>query len=70
MLLTAELFIELYKQTKKSGKRSLEQQTLQEHNLSEKEWNSYVNFVDDLELNEQGIRIIFDEIRNGHMEIN
>ena len=69
MLLSAELFIELYKQSKKSGSEKIAQETLKDYNLSQEEWKSYYDFIDDLDLNDDGIRIMVDEINNGHMKI-
>lgn len=70
MLLSAELFIELYKQSKKNGSGDQPpQDTLQRHNLSPEQWTNYVDFIDDLDLNEDGIRIMVDEINNGHMKL-
>ena len=69
MLLSAELFIELYKQSKKSGSKKIPQETLKDYNLSLEEWKTYYDFIDDLDLNEDGIRIMVDEINNGHMKL-
>ena len=69
MLLSAELFIELYKQRKKSGSGNIASETLTDYNLSKDQLNNYFEFVDDLDLNEDGIRIMVDEINNGHMKL-
>ena len=69
MLLTADIFIHLYKQAKKTGSQIPNRETLENYDLSEEQWTNYVNFIDDLDLNEEGIRIVFDEIRNGHMKL-
>ena len=69
MLPSAELFIELYKQSKKNGAVDPPQETLQKHNLSPEQWTNYVDFIDDLDLNEDGIRILVNEINNGHMKL-
>jgi hypothetical protein len=69
MLPSAELFIELYKQSKKNGSSEPLQDTLQQHNLSPEQWTNYVDFIDDLDLNEDGIRIMVDEINKGHMKL-
>ena len=69
MLLSAELFIELYKQSKKSGSKKIPQETLKDYNLSPEQWKHYYEFIDDLDLNEDGIRIMVDEINNGHMKL-
>jgi len=69
MLLSAELFIELYRQSKKSGNSKPVQDALQKHHLSTEQWNNYVNFIDDLDLNEDGIRIMVDELNSGQMKL-
>ena len=69
MLLSAELFIELYKQRKKSGSGNIPRETLTDYNLSTDQLNNYFEFVDDLDLNEDGIRIMVDEINSGHMKL-
>ena len=69
MLLSAELFIELYKQRKKSGSKEVTRKTLSDYNLSKDQLNNYFDFVDDLDLNEDGIRIMVDEINSGHMNL-
>jgi hypothetical protein len=69
MLLSAELFIELYKQRKKSGSKEVTRKTLSDYNLSKDQLNNYFDFVDDLDLNEDGIKIMIDEINSGHMNL-
>ena len=69
MLLSAELFIELYRQSKKNGSNKPVQEALQKHNLSSEQWNNYVSFIDDLDLNEDGIRIMVDELNSGQMKL-
>ena len=69
MLLSAELFIELYRQSKKSHSGNTIQEALQEHDLTPEQWNNYVTFIDDLDLNEDGIRIMVDELNSGQMKL-
>ena len=69
MLLSAELFIELYRQSKKSGSSKPVQEVLQKHDVSQEQWNNYVSFVDDLDLNDDGIRIMVDELNSGQMKL-
>ena len=45
------------------------QETLQKHNVSQEQWNSYVSFIDDLDLNEDGIRIMVEELNSGQMKL-
>jgi len=61
MLLTVELFIELYKRSKRSGSKKLNKDTYQKYNLSEEKWIKYVDLIEDLDLDENGIRIVYDE---------
>jgi hypothetical protein len=70
MLLTAELFIELYKKSKRTGTKTLNKSTLDKYNLSEEKWNRYVDFIEDLDLDENGIRIVYDEFFNGKKGLN
>ena len=69
MLLSAELFIELYRQSKNNDAGKPIQETLQKHNLTSEQWNNYMRFIDDLDLNEDGIRIMVDELNSGHMKL-
>lgn len=69
MLLSAELLIELYRQSKNSGSEKPVQEALQKNNLSREQWNSYFSFIDDLDLNEDGIRIMVDELNSGHLKL-
>ena len=69
MLLSAELFIELYRQSKKNASSKPVQEALQQHNVSTEQWNNYVSFIDDLDLNEDGIRIMVDELNSGKMKL-
>ena len=69
MLLSAELFIELYRQSKNSGSSKPVQEALQKHNVTYEQWNNYVKFIDDLDLNEDGIRIMVDELNSGQMKL-
>jgi hypothetical protein len=65
MLLTVDLFIELYKRSKKSGTRELTEDTYRKYNLSEEKWIKYVELIEDLDLDENGIRIVYDEFFRG-----
>jgi len=69
MLLSAELFIKIYKHSKKSVSNKPPQETLHRNNLSTEQWTNYVDFIDDLDLNEDCIRIMVDELNNGHMKL-
>ena len=70
MLLTAELFIELYKNSQRTGTKTLNKSTLDKYNLSEEKWTRYVDFIEDLDLDENGIRIVYDEFFSGKKELN
>ena len=70
MLLTAELFIELYKKSQRTGTKTLNKSTLDKYHLSEEKWTRYVDFIEDLDLDENGIRIVYDEFFSGKKELN
>ena len=65
MLLTVELFIELYKSSKRNGTKKLNKDTYRKYNLSEEKWIKYVELIEDLDLDENGIRIVYDEFFSG-----
>ena len=65
MLLTAELFIELYRNSKRNGTKRLNQDTYRKYNLSEEKWIKYIELIEDLDLDENGIRIVYDEFFSG-----
>jgi len=69
MVLTVEDFIGLYKKLKKGGSKNISKKQLKEYEISEEQLLSYANFIDDLELNEDGIRVMFKEIQNGHLKL-
>ena len=69
MVLTFENFIQLYKALKNGGNRHIVEEQLQEYDISREQFLSYVDFIDDLELNEEGIRVMFKEVQSGSMKI-
>jgi hypothetical protein len=44
-----------------SGTRELNKDTYRKYNLSEEKWMKYVDLIEDLDLDENGIRIVYDE---------
>lgn len=59
--------IELYKQTTRSDNFRIDKNLLKKHRFSEMQWVSFVNLVEELDLNEEGMRIMLDEIRAGRV---
>lgn len=57
--------IEMYRQTNKAGKYRIDKKLLKKYNFSETQWQRFMILVDDLELNEIGVRIMLDEIKAG-----
>jgi hypothetical protein len=57
--------IEMYLQTTRGENFRIDKDLLKKHNFSETQWERFLNLVDDLELNEVGVRIILDEIKSG-----
>ena len=69
MVLTVENFIKLYKTLKSGDDRHDVDNQLQKYDISQEQFLSYVNFIDDLDLNEAGIRVMFQEVRSGHLKL-
>ena len=69
MVLTVENFIKLYRTLKKGDSEQVVEKQLQKYDISQEQFHSYVNFIEDLELNEDGIRIMFQEVRSGHLKL-
>ena len=60
-----EELIEMYRQTTRVANFRIDKKLLKKHNFSETQWELFLNLVEDLELNEVGVRIILDEIKSG-----
>jgi hypothetical protein len=60
-----EELLEMYRQTTRVGNFRIDKGVLKRHNFSETQWLRFLNLVEDLELNEVGVRIILDEIKAG-----
>ncbi len=69
MVLTVENFIKLYRTLKKGDDRQVIEKQLQKYDISREQFLNYVNFIDDLDLNEEGIRVMFQEVRSGHLKL-
>jgi ACT domain-containing protein len=69
MVLSVENFIQLYRTLKKGDERKDIEKQLKQYDISREQFLNYVNFVDDLELNEKGIRVMYHEIQNGHLKL-
>jgi hypothetical protein len=69
MVLTVENFIKLYRTLKKGDCEEALEKQLEKYDISQEQFLNYVSFIDDLDLNEDGIRIMFQEVRNGHLKL-
>jgi hypothetical protein len=59
--------IEMYRQTVLVENFRIDKKLLKKHNFSEMQWISFLNLVEELDLNEEGIRIMLDEVRSGRV---
>jgi hypothetical protein len=59
--------LEMYRLTANTDNYRVDKKLLKKHKFSEMQWISFLNLVEELELNEVGIRIILDEIRAGRV---
>ncbi len=59
--------IEMYRQTSQAENFRFDKKLLKKHHFSEMQWASFLNLAEDLDLNEDGIRIMLDEIRAGRV---
>jgi flagellar basal body P-ring protein FlgI len=59
--------IEMYRMTTREENYRIDKKLLKKNNFSEMQWISFLNLVEELELNEVGARIILDEIRSGRV---
>jgi hypothetical protein len=59
--------IEMYRMTIREENYRIDKKLLRKNNFSEMQWISFLNLVEELELNEVGARIILDEIRSGRV---
>ena len=69
MVLTVENFIKLYRTLKKGNDRQVVEKQLQKYDVSREQFHNYVSFIDDLDLNEEGIRVMFQEVRSGTLKL-
>ena len=59
--------IEMYRLTTREENYRIDKKILKKNNFSEMQWISFLNLVEELELNEVGAHIILDEIRSGRV---
>jgi len=59
--------LEMYRQTIKGGNFRADKNLLKRNNFSEMKWISFLNLAEELELNEEGIRILLEEIKSGRV---
>lgn len=69
MVLSVENFIKLYRNLKKGDSGQVIEKQLQKYDISREQFLNYVNFIDDLDLNEEGIRVMFQEVRSGQLKL-
>jgi len=69
MVLTVENFIKLYRTLKKGDSEEVVEKQLAKYDISQEQFLSCVSFIDDLDLNEEGIRIMFQEVQSGHLKL-
>jgi len=62
-----EALLDMFRQTIDTENYRIDQQLLRENNFSESQWHNFIDLVNDLDLNEVGIRIMIDEIRSGRV---
>ena len=57
----------MYRQTISGENFQTDKRLLKKNNLTEMKWISFLNLVEELELNEDGIRILLEEIKSGRV---
>jgi len=62
-----EELLEMYRKASRIENYRFDKKLLKKNNFSEVQWLSFLNLAEDLELNEDGVRIILDEIRSGRV---
>jgi hypothetical protein len=61
--------MDLYRKTVLEDNQKMEGKLLKKLNFSEGQWASFLNLVQELELNDEGVRIMLDEIKSGRFVI-
>ena len=59
--------MEMYRQTTQIGNYRINKSLLRKNNFSETQWLSFLDLVADLDLNEEGVRILLDEMKSGRV---
>jgi hypothetical protein len=59
--------LEMYRRTTRIENFRIDKNLLKKHNFSETQWTSFLDLAEDLDLNEEGVRIMLDEIRSGRV---
>ncbi len=65
-----EELIEMYKQSTLMEGFRVDKMILERNNISEHQWLNFIDLIEDLELNEEGVRILLDEITVGHLVLD
>jgi hypothetical protein len=59
--------LEMYRKASQIENFHFDKNLLKKNNFSEIQWLSFLNLAEELELNEEGARIMLDEIRSGRV---
>lgn len=59
--------LEMYRKASRIDNFRFDKKLLKKNNFSEIQWLSFLNLAEDLELNEEGARIMLDEMRSGRV---
>ena len=62
-----EELIEMLHKVSENSKTSLDPQILARNNFSVNQWECLIKLTEELDLNDEGIRILLDEIISGRM---
>ncbi len=61
--------IEMYLQTTLRENFQVDRELLKKHKLTENQWLKFLDLVEDLDLNEEGARILLDEVKAGRLKL-
>jgi len=61
--------MEMYRQRDLAGEDQIDKSLLSKNNFSESQWLDFLSLVEDLDLNEEGARILLDEMRSGRVAV-
>ena len=65
-----EELIEMYRQSTLMQGFRVDKMILERNHISEHQWINFIDLIEDLELNEEGVRILLDEITVGHLVLD